>query len=186
MTTPEPLATLPDVLPEGIEIVSIGVNPSLPSARAGYYFANPRNRFWRALNASGLLKAAVEPGPAAMTLIAARDRIGFTDLVKRPSAMEKDLRAADFRQGARELAERLATTRARLLWFHGKTPYARLRRVVGGHPAPADWGLQPVPIDGRQCFVTPNPSPANAAFSLAVLTEWYARLAALRDEICRS
>lgn len=185
MTNSAPLPTLPDVLPDGIEIVSIGVNPSLPSARAGYYFANPRNRFWRALNASGLLAAPVEPGPDAMAQIAARDRIGFTDLVKRPSAMEKDLRADDFRQGAAELAARLAGTGARLLWFHGKTPYARLRRALGGHPAPADWGLQPVPMDGRQCFVTPNPSPANAAFSLAVLTEWYARLATLRDEICR-
>lgn len=185
MTNQSERQTLPDVLPAGIEIVSIGVNPSLPSARAGYYFANPRNRFWRALNASGLLAEPVEPGPAAMATIAARDRIGFTDLVKRPSAMEKDLRAVDFRQGAQELAERLASTGARLLWFHGKTPYTRLRQALGGHPAPTEWGLQPVPIDGRRCFVTPNPSPANAAFSLAVLTEWYARLAALRNEICR-
>ena len=49
------MKTLPDYLRPGLDIVSIGINPSLPSVREGYYFANPRNRFWRALNASGLL-----------------------------------------------------------------------------------------------------------------------------------
>jgi len=42
--------------------------------------------------------------------------------------------------------------------------------------------LQPERIGDARVFVTPNPSPANAAFSLAVLTDWYRKLAALRDE----
>jgi hypothetical protein len=31
--------------------------------------------------------------------------------------------------------------------------------------------------------VVPNPSPANARYSLSDLTDWYARLGALRDEL---
>ena len=48
--------TLKDYLDYNLEILSIGLNPSTVSVERGYYFANPRNRFWRALNASGLVK----------------------------------------------------------------------------------------------------------------------------------
>ena len=78
--------TLPDYLRPGLDIVSIGLNPSLPSVRLGYYFANPRNRFWRALNASGLVPVALEPGVEAMELMLRHYGIGFTDVVKRPTA----------------------------------------------------------------------------------------------------
>ena len=80
------LKTLSDYLGPGLEIVSIGLNPSLPSVREGFYFANPRNRFWRALNGSGLLAEPLVPGVAAMEVLLTRDRIGFTDVVKRPTA----------------------------------------------------------------------------------------------------
>jgi hypothetical protein len=33
------LKTLPDYLERGLEIISIGLNPSLPSVREGFYFA---------------------------------------------------------------------------------------------------------------------------------------------------
>jgi TDG/mug DNA glycosylase family protein len=42
-------------------------------------------------------------------------------------------------------------------------------------------GVQPVAIGSCLVFVTPNPSPANAAWSLANLVEWYRQLAAVRD-----
>ena len=46
--------TLPDYLQHNLDIVLVGLNPSLPSVEAGRYFASPRNRFWRALNRSGI------------------------------------------------------------------------------------------------------------------------------------
>ena len=42
--------TLPDYLTDGLDIVFVGLNPSEFSVQAGHYFANPRNRFWAALN----------------------------------------------------------------------------------------------------------------------------------------
>ncbi|MEC9340524.1 MAG: mismatch-specific DNA-glycosylase, partial [Pseudomonadota bacterium] len=94
------MQTLPDYIDTELRLLSIGINPSLPAVAAGYYFANPRNRFWAALNQSGLLSAPVTPGVEAMTLILTRDRIGFTDLVKKPSAMAHHLKVADYRAGA--------------------------------------------------------------------------------------
>src|SRR5690606_25773480 len=105
--------SLPDWLAPGLRVVSIGINPSLPSAHAGFPFANPRNRFWPALNASRLLSAPVEPGIAAMQTLLERERIGFTDVVKRASAMEKDLRAAEFRAGAEMLLEKMQRSEER-------------------------------------------------------------------------
>ncbi|MCG8324164.1 MAG: hypothetical protein MI673_01500, partial [Thiotrichales bacterium] len=56
------METLPDYLREELKIISVGLNPSIPSVQAGYYFANPRNRFWKALNQSRLVSVPLEPG----------------------------------------------------------------------------------------------------------------------------
>jgi TDG/mug DNA glycosylase family protein len=176
------LETLPDYLRPGLDIVSIGLNPSLPSVRAGFYFANPRNRFWRALNASGLLQAPVAPAIAAMQLIFERDGIGFTDVVKRPTAGGGELRAADYRAWAPLLYAKLLRYAPGIAWFQGKQAclnyftYGEDRRVS------LDWGLQPFSIGASRVFVTPNPSPANAAFALDELVGWMCQLAALRAQ----
>ena len=174
--------TLPDYLRNGLAVVSIGLNPSLPSVRAGYYFANPRNRFWRALQASGLVsqETVVEPGIAAMEALLLQG-IGFTDVVKRPTAGGSELRVADFQEWAPRLQRKLLHCAPRIAWFHGKQAYAGyLRHAEGGRPA-IDWGAQPRRLGRSLVFVTPNPSPANAVFSLADLTAWYVRLREFRD-----
>jgi TDG/mug DNA glycosylase family protein len=150
--------------------------------RAGFYFANPRNRFWRALNASGLLAAPVEPGVAAMQLIFERDDIGFTDVVKRPTAGGSELRAADFRTWAPVLQEKLVEYGPRIAWFHGKQAFSNYLRYAGGRHEIIDWGLQPYTLGVSRVFVTPNTSPANAAYSLDDLTDWMRRLARLRAQ----
>jgi TDG/mug DNA glycosylase family protein len=128
--------TLPDYLAPDLRVLSVGINPSLRAVREGFYFPNPQNRFWPALNASGLLAAPVTPGPDAMALIVRRDRIGFTDLCKTPSSMAHQLRAADYRTGAARLARIVADCRPPLLWFHGATAFrAFCRHVLGTVPA---------------------------------------------------
>ena len=49
------MKTLPDYLKNNLDIVLVGLNPSQVSVERGHYFANPRNRFWRAFNQSGLV-----------------------------------------------------------------------------------------------------------------------------------
>ena len=175
------MKTLPDFLDTDLRLLSVGINPSLPAVAAGFYFANPRNRFWPALNASGLLTEPVTPGTAAMVLILARDRIGFTDLVKKPSAMAHHLAAADYRDGAARLRALLEKYRPRALWFHGTTAYGNfLQRGLGLRSrgaAPLALGEQAPILDGTPVFVTPNPSPANARYSLKDLTRHYRALA---------
>ena len=177
------LQTLPDYLKPGLDIVSIGLNPSLPSVRAGFYFANPRNRFWRALNTSGLLLAPLEPGIDAMQVLLERDGIGFTDVVKRPTAGGSELRAADYKTWAPVLREKLVIYAPRIAWFQGKQACLNYLMYGEGRRVALDWGLQPFSIGASQVFVTPSPSPANAVYALEDLAEWMRRLAALRARL---
>ena len=179
------LETLPDWLAPALRIVSVGLNPSLRSVQAGFPFANPQNRFWRALNASGLVDEVLEPSPAAMERLLVQHRIGSTDVVKRPTPGAAQLRAADFRVWAPVLTEKLLACAPEVVWFHGKVAYrAWLDRgglkFRAGDAVEPDWGLQPLQIGHARVFVTPNPSPANAGYSLNDLVLWYRRLAELR------
>ena len=178
------MQTLPDYLADGLDTVSIGLNPSLPSVAKGFYFANPRNRFWRALNASNLLTQKIEPGKKAMRHLFQNERIGYTDLVKRPTSNASQLRAADYRSGAPQLASKLKRYRPRIAWFHGKVACGQfLRYTDRERVADLRWGRQSFTLEEIIIFVTPNPSPANAAFSLKDIVASYNELAELRRNL---
>ena len=169
--------TLPDSLHASLKLLSIGLNPSLSSLVGGYYFANPRNRFWTALNASTLLSEPVAPGPDSMQYLLECEGLGFTDLVKRPTRGAGELRIKDYRQGAPRLRTLIERYQPRYAWFHGKLAYKNFVRYGGMDSDGDEWGLQRQCVGGTRIFVTPNPSPANAAFSLNELVIWYNRLA---------
>ncbi len=176
--------TLPDYLRAGLNIMSIGLNPSLRSVHAGFYFANPRNRFWSALNASGLVPAPLEASAAALEMMLEVYGIGFTDVVKRATAGGSELRASDYRRWAPVLHEKLLRYRPTIAWFHGKMAYGNFVKYSKHVSLAGPWGEQEHSIDGIRVFVTPNPSPANAAFSLEELIGWYRELARLSG--CKS
>lgn len=160
------MKTLADFVAPELRILSVGLNPSLPSVEAGFPFANPRNRFWKALNASELLSAPVEPGIDAMRQLLERERIGFTDVVKRPTRGAADLRAADYREGAPRLRALIESLEPRWVWFHGKLAWQHYLRHADTGGNDEGWGQQAWKVGSSRVFVTPNPSPANAAFSL--------------------
>lgn len=168
--------TLPDYLRPGLVFISIGLNPSVKSVEAGFYFANPRNRFWKALNASRLVDEKLEPGAPAVERLFNKYRIGFTDLVKRPTRMGNELRAADYREGAGMLKTRLQEFRPRIAWFHGQGTYRQYLKYAEGRDVKVNPGPQKQHIGPSRVFVTPNPSPANAGFSLDDLVHAYNEL----------
>jgi len=165
--------TLPDYLKTDLKIVSIGLNPSPISVAAGYYFANPRNRFWPALNGSRLVSEQLQPGVAAMERLLNKYSIGFTDLVKRPTPMSNGLRAADYREWAPVLQEKLLRYHPGIVWFHGKVTYRNYLKYTDSREYDFPLGLQKPSIGRSRAFVTPNPSPANARYSLNDLIRSY-------------
>jgi TDG/mug DNA glycosylase family protein len=175
--------TLPDLLASGLDIVSIGINPSLYSVQRGFPFARPGNRFWPALNASGLVSPPLEPSREAVERLFREHRIGFTDLVKRGTARASELSSADYEQGARLLQKKLLHYAPEIAWFQGVSAYRLYLAHTGSPRAAIGTGLQPERIGPSRVFVTPNPSGANPRANLKLLVPLYRELAQLRDEI---
>ena len=178
----ENFPTLLDYLEEGLAIVFVGLNPSEYSVKVGHYFANPRNRFWAALNRSGLVDHEVTPQDDASLL---RYGIGFTDVAKRPTRQGSGLSAADFRRWAPELRAKLVQYTPLIACFHGTMAYTAYLRYAEGIKDRPELGLQSRNIEDTKIFVVPNPSPANAQYSLDDLVRWYHRLRDLKQELGR-
>ena len=177
MTAQKITTTLDDLISKDLLCLSIGLNPSIPSVKAGYYFANPRNRFWSALNAADLLPEFLDRSVESQRRLHTEYRIGFTDVVKRPSRMGHELRADDFRRDAPVLREKIEQYQPRLLWFHGKIAVTKFFYYGYGLKQKWSWGICDIPELSIQILITPNPSPANAAFSVQDITQQYHALA---------
>ena len=173
--------TLPDYLKSDLDIVLVGLNPSLYSVEVGHYFATPRNRFWRAINRSGLL---TEPLDANTDHKMLEQGIGMTDVVKRSTRGASDLRAADYREWAPVLKAKLEHFQPLIVCYHGTVAYrSYLKYAEGISVSSLELGLQLHTIGRSHVFLVPNPSPANAAYSLDTLVGWYEALRDLRRQL---
>jgi double-stranded uracil-DNA glycosylase len=177
------VTTLPDYLRPGLDLVFVGINPGLYSVARGHYFARPTSRFWPAFSSSRLgapIRAALSVetlGPEHDgTLL--RFGIGFTDMVKRPSANAAELTPRDFEEGAPKLTARLRRCRPRVACFHGLTAYRPFLRLALRRPdVVPELGAQAEAFASTRLFVVPNPSPANAHFTVRDQRAWYDHLA---------
>lgn len=175
------MKTLPDYIAPGLRMISIGCNPSPLSIKHQCYFANPRNRFWKALNGSGLIDEELLPSASAMQVLLKKYGIGFTDVVKRCTAGVSDLKAADYRSDAPLLLEKILKYQPNICWFHGKVAYKNFLKYTSGKKDDIDWGVQVERLEKSLVFVSPNPSPANAVYSLDDLIEFYRALKRIAD-----
>ena len=174
--------TLPDLLREGLDVVFVGINPSIFSAFHGHYFARRANRFWPCFSRSTLSsKARRELGVAQLG--SEHDRallahgFGFTDLVKRPTARADQLASSELASGVASLAAKLDRYQPRIACFHGITGFRHVHRNLEPMEAEPTLGSQQWCIGRARLFVVPNPSPANAHATPAEQTRWYDRLA---------
>jgi double-stranded uracil-DNA glycosylase len=175
--------TLPDLLRHDLDLVFVGINPGLYSVERGRYFARTTNRFWPAFSRSrlsvsarrGLRRQALGPDDDRALL---RFGIGFTDVVKRPSANAAALNVNDFELWAPRLLERVRRYRPRVVCFHGVTGYrAFVRHAFRRDQDTWELGPQTLMLGRTRVFLAPNPSPANAHFTLADQIRWYDALA---------
>ena len=171
--------TLPDYLRPGLDLVFVGINPGAYSASVGRYFATPQNRFWGALNRSGLA-GGCECVPGDEAWLFEHRAVGFTDVVKRASNSASALRAADFRAWAPMTREKLLAASPLVVCFNGITGYKWFLQYAEGRKRDdVALGEQPDRLGDSRVFVAPNPSPANASYSLDDIAGWYTRLADL-------
>jgi double-stranded uracil-DNA glycosylase len=143
--------TLPDTVGAGMRVLVCGLNPSVVAADAGYGFAGPSNRFWRAAVAAGLVTHPRDPVACLL-----HDRVGMTDLVKRATPNAGLLTAAEYRAGAERVHRLVEWLRPGLVLFVG---LAGWRAAVDTKAAA---GLQPDPFAGVPAYVMPSTSGLNA------------------------
>jgi len=166
------LKTLDDLLRRNLDVIFVGINPSIYSVERGHYFARPGNRFWPCLSQSKLSSAARKALHVDL-LAPQHDRalqkygIGFTDLVKRPTAKASDLSLKELAAGVDALLAKLKKFKPRVACFHGITGYRHVHDLLAGKSTVAKHGFQPLQLGETQIFLAPNPSGANAHFTRA-------------------
>ncbi len=175
--------TLPDYLRDNLDIVSIGINPSIYSVEKGFAFARPGNRFWPVFNTAKLAPLNLPAGREAIETLYRDHAIGFTDIVKRPTRSASDLSVDDYRLGARSLQRKLLRYQPRIAWFQGKDAWKMFLLHALDITRKVETGLQEEMIGETRVFVSPNPSGANPAANPATLLPHYIELRKLRDTL---
>jgi TDG/mug DNA glycosylase family protein len=143
--------TLPDVVGEGMRLLLCGLNPSLVAADAGFGFAGPTNRFWKAAVDAGVVSRARDPWRAL-----ADDGVGMTDIVKRATPRAGMLEPDEYRAGIARIARLVGWLRPRAVCFVGLAGW----RTAVDRRAAAGW--QPATFAGVPAYVMPSTSGLNA------------------------
>lgn len=149
---------MPDVLAHDLDLLLVGINPSLYSAHTGQHFARPGNRFWPALHQAGFTPHQLCP--------AEQNRLpewglGITNMVARATARADELAPDELAAGGQRLVGLVGAYRPRCLGVLGvgayRTAFAARRAVVGP---------QTERVGDAALWVLPNPSGLNAQWPL--------------------
>jgi double-stranded uracil-DNA glycosylase len=142
--------TLEDLLRPALSIVCVGINPSLVSVEAGHYYQGRLGKlFFSRLRRVAVLPAVLD-GYEDDALYA--KGVGFTDLVKRPTARASELRPEEFGYGRGILIDKISTVRPRLVIF----TYKRVAQALFGRvnrPGP----IRRDDVLLADCFLMPGP-----------------------------
>ncbi len=175
-------AEVPDLLPAGLKLLFVGINPGLWTAATQTHFAHPSNRFYPALLQAGIITRGIdaEAGMTDEDRSYFRERgIGITNVVRRASINASELTRRELQRGGEQLVDTVTRSRPRVVAIAGITAY----RSAFGVPK-AVMGKQPDQFAGAELWVVPNPSGLNAHETVTTLAKAYAepaRAAGLLD-----
>jgi TDG/mug DNA glycosylase family protein len=142
--------TLRDLVRPGLRTICVGINPSPVSVAAGHDYQGTLGRqFFTRLRVAGVL-AGDDERHEDDRLFA--QGVGFTDLVKRPTARAAELDAGELAHGRTRLAETIVRSGSPLVIF----TFLTTARLIVGREARAGLlrGAGPGQAD---CFVMPGP-----------------------------
>lgn len=159
---------IPDVAGQGLNVLFVGINPSLYSAAVGHHFARPGNRFWPALHRGGWTPRQLSPFEDRLLI---DYRLGLTNLVARATARADQLTGDELRRGAGRLRAKLRRWKPECVTIVGISAY----RAAFGEKQ-ADVGRQGRDLCGSVVWVLPNPSGLNAHYQLDDLAKLFAEL----------
>jgi TDG/mug DNA glycosylase family protein len=143
---------LTDILAPDLQLVFVGFNPSTIAWRAGHYYANPVNNFYRLLHRHGLTPVQLPPSEDRRLI---EFGIGVVDLLAgKHSPHAGDYPASAYRKAVPDLERRLSRVRPKLVCFNG----LGVARFALGDAAKL--GSTGVEFAGAKAFVVPSTSGA--------------------------
>jgi TDG/mug DNA glycosylase family protein len=160
--------SIPDVIAPGLDVLFVGINPSLWSGAVGLHFARPGNRFWRALHEAGFTDRLLSPQEGRELL---RRRLGVTNLVNRATASADEIDLVEYNRGARRIEAKVRRYRPKVVAFVGMGAY----RMAFARPR-ARGGLQEERLAGAAIWVLPNPSGRTAGYQMPALARAFREL----------
>lgn len=141
--------TLADLLPAHTRAVCVGINPAPTSVAVGHYYQGRRGqRFFARLVQAGVLQP-ISDGFEDDAAVAAG--LGFTDVVKRPTARADEVSPDEFRHGRDLLERKLSRAGAPALIFPFKAAAVALVGKFDGN------GWLEANFAGCRLFVMPGP-----------------------------
>jgi len=146
----ERVTTLEDLLRPGLRAVCVGINPAPPSVEAGHYYQGRLGQgFFARLRQAGVLPSSFDGYEDDAAFAAG---IGFTDIVKRPTASAKEVKPAQFKHGRELLKAKLAEHEPELVIFTFKKTAQTLFGAFAGN------GFVPrLKLSQSEVFVMPGP-----------------------------
>ncbi|XP_014489329.1 PREDICTED: G/T mismatch-specific thymine DNA glycosylase-like isoform X2 [Dinoponera quadriceps] len=151
--------TLEDYLAMNLDIVVVGINPSLMAAHRGRYYAGPGNHFYKLLHESGLTPRFVSFEEDYKLL---QYGIGLTNIVTRATRSASDLKRTEIKEGAKVVEEKLTLYKPKIAVFNGKCIYEVFANISS--KSTFHFGLQPERIGDTAIWVTPSSSARCAHF----------------------
>ena len=141
------MAVLPDLLDTGVVTVFCGSAAGAASARLGFPYAGPGNKFWPMLHETGLTPRLFAPEDYLGLLDL---RIGLTDVNKTQSGADTDLTPDGDDVAA--VMFKLERYKPKMLAFTAKRPAQVLMKSVFGR-GKINYGLQSEQIGSMAIFV---------------------------------
>lgn len=168
-------STVPDLLPEPLKLLFVGINPSLMSAATGSHFARKGNRFWPALHRAGITKWLIDASegfrPEDEAHLHERG-VGITNIVPVATARADELTQQQIEEGLARLRELVDERRPAVVAIVGITAW---RQGTGQKKARVGW--QDSPWEDVGVFLAPNPSGLNAHYQVPDLARAYGEAA---------
>ncbi|MCD4782338.1 MAG: mismatch-specific DNA-glycosylase [Candidatus Eremiobacteraeota bacterium] len=117
-------STLEDILDRKLKVVFVGLNPSPVSVDAGHYhYGMLGKRFWNTIIRGKIFKP--EAGKYYDELLL-KQKMGITDIVKRPTRGLKHLTKDDFEEGRKQLFQKVIEYKPKILCSIYKSAFEHL------------------------------------------------------------
>ncbi|KOS18507.1 G/U mismatch-specific uracil DNA glycosylase [Escovopsis weberi] len=126
------LPLLPDAVAPNLLVFFVGLNPGIETARKGHAYAHPSNLFWKLLFSSGVTPRPCRPEEDRR--LPELYKLGFTNIVARPTRNGAELSKQEMDDGVELLEEKARRWRPESMCIVGKSIWESVWRVRHGNP----------------------------------------------------